>query len=117
MLTDQVGDVVYIRSAANGSYKVARCDPKNDLKMPGWGIIIAKWNYTSCLVQTYGEIKNIYTGLIPRRVYSISGDGRPKFPPDGPDPGGTFLHQNLGLATDVGVLFLNPSVDPTRRIA
>ena len=116
MLTDQVGDAVYIRSQANGFYKVARCDPKVTTKMPAIGLIVAKWNFTQCLVQIWGEVRGLFTGLLPRRTYTVSADGRPKFPCDGPDLGGTFLHQNLGVALDVGVLLLNPSVDLTRRI-
>lgn len=116
MLTDQVGDAVYVRAQANGVYKVARCDPKNAAKMPAIGIIIAKWGFTDCLVQIWGEVRGLFSGLLPRRMYSVSADGKPTFPCDNPDPGGTFLHQNLGVALDVGVLLLNPSNDLTRRL-
>ena len=118
-MTDQVGQAVYIRAQANGEYKVARCDPTNPSKMPAIGIILNKWlagGSYHCLVQIWGEVRGLFSGLLPRRMYSVAVDGRPKFPCDGPDPGGTFLHQNLGVALDVGVLLLNPSNDLTRRV-
>jgi hypothetical protein len=115
-LTDQVGQAVYIRDQANGAYKVRRCNPRDPTSMPAVGVIIAKWNSTKCLVQIWGEVKGLYTGLLPRKTYSVSTDGRPVHPPEGPIPGGTFLHQNLGVALDVNVLLLNPSVDPTIRV-
>jgi hypothetical protein len=110
MLTDQVGDGVYIRGAANGFYKVARADPQNLVKMPVLGVIVKKWDYTSALVQTFGEVKNIYVGLEPGKQYVVGADSRPaRFMSLSPPSGVSYLTQPLGQAIDTGVLFLRPS--------
>ena len=113
MLTDQVGDAVYIRAQANGAYKVAKCDPTTPAKMPAWGVIIQKVGFTSCVVQTEGEVRNIYTGLTPNKPYSVATNGRPIYPPQLTSGG---MHQNLGVAIDVGVLYIRPA-DPVRLTA
>jgi hypothetical protein len=118
MLTDQVGDSVFIRGAMNGFYKVARTDPKYLTKMPAIGIIIRKWDYTSALVQLYGEIKGLYTGLSPGKRYFVGLDGRPALPEDFEemDPGERWRIQTLGVSLDVGVLLLEPSNDLITRV-
>jgi len=114
-LTDQVGDLVYITSAANGFYKVKRCNPASYAMMPAWGVIVQKYSTTKCTVQTQGEVRNIYTGLIPNKTYSVSSSGRPTFPAQFP-LGGFVMHQIVGVAIDTGVLYLRPA-DPTRLAA
>lgn len=112
MLTDQIGDLVYIRAQANGYYKVARCDPTNASKMPAWGVIVQKYGFTSCIVQTSGEVRGVYTGLVPNKTYSIASNGKPTYPPEFLT-GGFVMHQNVGIAIDTAVLYLRP-MDPTR---
>ena len=110
MLTDQVGDAVYIRGQANGYYKVARTDISISTKMPAVGVIIRKWGFTNALVQFGGEVRDIYTGLSPGKVYFINSVGRPVLPPIDPaDVGGRAYTQILGVALDVGVLLIKPS--------
>ena len=118
MLTDQVGDSVYIRGAMNGFYKVAKTDPRYLTKMPAMGIIIRKWDYTSALVQLYGEIKGLYTGLTPGKRYFVGLDGRPSLPEDfsSMTPGERWRIQTLGVSLDVGVLLLEPSNDIITRV-
>jgi len=118
MLTDQVGDGVYIRGAANGFYKVAKADPSNLSKMPAIGVIIKKWDYTSALVQLYGEVRGLYTGLFPGKRYFVGLNGRPALPGDfsNPSPGEKWRIQTLGISLDVGVLLLEPSNDLITRV-
>lgn len=118
MLTDQVGDAVYIRGQANGYYKVARADVSLGSKMPAIGVIIQKWDFTSCLIQLWGEVRNIYTGLSPGRTYFIDDVGRPTLDP--PDPtllGGRAYLQVLGVALDVGVLLVKPAENLLVRVS
>jgi hypothetical protein len=111
MLTDQVGQAVFIRAQANGFYKVWRCDPTSETKMPAVGVIIAKWGTTNCLVQLYGEMRNLYNGLIPGRRYFVGLDGRPTLAEDfgDPGPGERYRIQPLGVSLDIQVLLLGPS--------
>lgn len=109
MLTDQVGDAVYIRGQMNGTYKVARADVTLGVKMPAIGIILQKWGFTDCLVQMWGEVKGIYTGLSPGRVYFVNALGKPDLVPPSPSLGGRAYLQSIGVALDVAVLLINPS--------
>jgi len=118
MLTDQVGDAVYIRGQANGYYKVARADVGLYSKMPAIGILIQKWGFTDALVQLWGEIKNIYTGLSPGRTYFIDSAGRPTLvPPDPATTGGRAYLQVIGVALDVGVLLVKPAENLSIRVS
>ena len=116
MLTDQVGDAVYIRAAMNGAYKVARADVSTGAKMPAIGIIISKWGFTDALVQLWGEVKGIYTGLSPGRTYFIDASGRPSLTPPSPTGGRAYL-QVIGVALDVGVLLVKPAENLSIRVA
>ncbi len=116
MLTDQVGDAVYIRGQANGHYKVARADVGLYVKMPAIGIITQKWGFTDALVQLWGEVKNIYTGLTPGRSYFVDASGRPALTPPAPTGGRAYL-QVIGVALDVGVLLVKPAESLSVRVA
>jgi len=110
MLTDQIGDCVYVRGPMNGSYKVARADPLAITKMPAVGVIIAKWGYTDCLVRMSGEAKVIYSGLQPGRSYVVGVSGRPVLLSSITlAPGQELFIQVLGTALDSGVLHVQPA--------
>lgn len=118
MLTDQIGDAVYIRGQANGHYKVARADVSLGTKMPAIGIIIKKWEFTQALVQLWGEVKSVYTGLSPGRTYFIDDSARPTLlPPDPASLGGRAYLQVIGVALDIGVLLLNPAEHLSIRVS
>jgi hypothetical protein len=116
MLTDQIGDVVYIRGDMNGYYKVARVDVTLSSKIPAIGIIVQKWGFTNALVQITGELKGIYTGLTAGKTYFVGTNGRPNITPPSPSFGGRAYVQPIGVALDQGVLLVRPAENLTIRI-
>lgn len=60
-----LGDMVFVSGDRSGDiYQIDRCDISQANKRP-WGIILKKITIDSCWVQTYGEIRDLYSGLIP----------------------------------------------------
>lgn len=110
LLTDQVGDAVYIRADRNGAFKVAGARTASIAKMPAIGIIIKKWDFTQVLVQTTGVIEDIYSGLIAGKTYWVGENGQlsVSVPPlDGTTQ--RAYTQVIGVAMDEAVLLLKPS--------
>ena len=118
MLTDQVGDLVAVRSTANGSYKVWRADPTTPIRMPAVGVIVRKWNTTDCVVQLGGPIFGIYSSLVPGKRYFVGLNGRPTLSIDftDPGPGERYRIQTFGVALNLGILLLVPSADMVIRV-
>lgn len=116
LLTDQIGDAVYIRSQANGFYKVAKADVTTTVKMPIIGVIVAKWNYTNAVVHLEGELKDIYTGLQPGRTYFVGPDARPNISPPSPTPDGLAYCQVIGVALDIATLLVRPASNLIVRV-
>lgn len=111
MLTNQVGDPVYVRGPMNGGYKVDRVDPTNTAKMPAIGVIIAKWGFTDCLIQLWGEARSLYSGLVPGETYFVGPSGAPTLAVNLPLPttGNRYYLQVLGVALDVAILLVKPA--------
>ena len=118
MLTDQVGDLVAVRSTANGTYKVWRADPAVAIRMPAIGVIVRKWGTTDCIVQLYGEIRGLYSSLLPGKRYFVGLDGRPTLATNfiDPSPGERYRIQTFGVALNLGILLLEPSADMVIRV-
>jgi len=118
MLTDQVGDMVYVRGAGAGTTLVARANAAQRSKMPAIGSIISKQGFTDCLVQLGGPVLNIYTGLTAGERYFTGLTGRPTIPSDFPDPGpGERYHiQHIGVAFNTDILALGLSTNMTIRV-
>lgn len=115
MLTDQVGDLVAVRSTSNGVYRVWRANPAARNKMPAVGVIVKKWGTTDCIVQLQGPVLNIYTDLIPSTIYMVGDDGRPVTSPPVPLTGEVRYVQHIGAPLAVQVLDLQPSMLMTLR--
>lgn len=118
MLTDQVGDAVYIRGNKNGQYKVARAATAGLSKMPAVGVIIKKWDFTQALVQTEGVVEGIYSGLVAGKTYWVGETGQlsATVPPlDGATQ--RAYTQVIGVAMDEAVLLLKPSQNMTIKVA
>jgi len=109
MLTDQVGDLVAVRSTSNGVYKVWRADPAVRNRMPAIGVIIKKWGTTDCIVQLSGPVLGVYTGLVPQRTYTVGDNGRPvNSIPTPSAPGEIRYVQQIGTPLSPTVLDLLP---------
>jgi len=114
MLTDQVGDIIYVRGDKNAYYKVARTDITNGDKLPAAGVIIKKWGFTDCLIQMYGPVEGIYAGLTSGKRYWVGDDGKPTNP--APEPvSGRLFWQTIGRALDDEVLFVDPGPMYSKR--
>lgn len=112
MLTDQVGDAVYIRGDKNGQYKVAKAAVGSIAKMPAIGIIIKKWDFTQALIQTHGVVEGVYTGLVANQTYWVGSDGKPAaaIPPHDGTTQRAYT-QVIGVALDAEVLYLRPAAN------
>jgi hypothetical protein len=109
MLTDQIGDAVYIRGNMNGYYKVARADVTLSSKIPAIGIIVQKWGFTNAIVQVNGELKGVFSGMRAGKMYFVGSDGRPSATPPVPHHGGRAYVQPIGVALDQGILLVKSS--------
>lgn len=111
MLTDQVGDLVAVRTTANGTIKVWRANPAVRSHMPAVGIIVRKWGTTDCIVQLGGPVFNVYSGLVPEVVYMVGDNGRPTDTLPAPGaPDELRYIQHIGTPLSNTVLSLQPSL-------
>jgi len=110
-VSEQVGDLVYISGPMTGDkLTVRKCDPSDQNKMPAWGMIVRKDSDTDCVVQKYGFVAGVYSGLIPGAVYWVDSAGELG---DYPRPG---FAQIAGQAVDPDVFFLEIETNMTRLI-
>lgn len=107
---DMVGDLVYVSAGISGSeYQVAKADVSHPEKMPVIAVIIAKLSETRCVIQLQGEVRNVYTGLVPGKIYFVGADGRPTTTPPAPMGAGLKAYiQTAGVAVGESVLLFNP---------
>lgn len=68
--------------------------------MPAWGMVVRKDSDTECVVQRYGIVQNIYTGLVRNEYYWVDSVGELG---DYPRPG---FAQIVGQAISDNVFFL-----------
>lgn len=116
---DAVGDFVYVAGGANGfEYQVSKADISHPEKMPVIAVIIAKISETSCVIQFYGEVRDVYTGLIPGKLYFVGSDGRPSISPPSPAGGenSRAYIQAAGVAVGESVLLFNPANELKIRV-
>jgi hypothetical protein len=75
--TDDVGHAVYVSGDKVGSLlQVTKADVDNPSKMPAIGLIVEKLSTTDCLVQLFGEVEDVYTGLTPNLSLFVGTDSR-----------------------------------------
>jgi hypothetical protein len=114
LVTDAVGDCVYIRGASiSGRFQVERADISDALKMPAVGLIASKQSATSCNVLLNGIAT--LTGLIPGKPYFVSDTG----PITSVRPvasGVAKFVQHMGVALDATRLSLSPNHHMTKVI-
>jgi hypothetical protein len=110
---DNVGDLVYI---AGSGMIVSRADPTNNSKMPAVGCIISKSSDTDCEVQVGSVVTNVYSGLVPGKIYFVGTDGSITVSRPTPQIGRSLLVQPVGVALDISKFLINPSPTITRLI-
>lgn len=114
---DSVGDLVYISGPKLGSdYQVQRADPSDYAKFPAVAVIVAKLSSTRAVLQFQGEVKGVYTGLIPGKIYWAGASGSPSATPPVAGVGGKMRVQSIGVAVDTDVLRLEPLKNAITRI-
>lgn len=114
LTTDDIGAMVYIRDAAVGEmYKVEAVDPDDLSKMPAVAMIIQKITSTSCVIQFYGEVADVYTGLTPGSRYFV-GDATGALSEGAPTGSGKII-QSVGVALSSNVLIMDPHFVMAKR--
>lgn len=110
LATDVVGDcIISTGDRISGFYQVTRIDPRVLSSGPSWGIIISKQTATDCVVQMFGVLDGVYTGLTVGKIQWVGLDGR--LNDDNSTvtalPAGQVFVQQMGLsiASDVVLLF------------
>jgi len=112
-----VGDCVYISGPKAGDLcQVGRADPRDALKMPAIGVLIAMAISGQGEVQILGELSDVYTGLNVRKSLFVDETGRLSESPPAPLLGGYAYVQALGYSIDPGSLILVPSFTMVKRI-
>ena len=105
--SDSVGRFVYISGDRVGkTYTVCTVDPLVRAKMPAIGLIIQKYTTTKCVVQLFGEVRGIFTGLTPGHYVFIGLSGELVSAPVDPPVGRFLFHQMAGIAFASDVVFL-----------
>jgi len=110
-ISEVVGKFVYISGDRVGkTYTVSTVDPFTRDKMPAVGLVIQKYTDTKCIVQLFGEVKNLFTSLIPGHYVFVGANGDLTQFPVSPFPGVGVFHQSAGIAfaSDVVFLYLDP---------
>jgi len=108
LATDAEGDVVRIRGNVVGDrYQVTKVNIDSIPTLPGIGIIIQKTTSTECVVQTYGIVRDVYTGLTFHKRLFVGTTGRLiEGPP--PRPTGGFRGvQAMGVVLSATELLLD----------
>lgn len=104
---DAPGDLVVVAANRSGNdYVVARTDMGQPGAKPAVGCIIAKLSSTRCVVQLEGEVKSVYSGLVPGKPLFVGLNSRPTHIPPSPAPGGQAYLQIVGVALAEDVLLL-----------
>ena len=114
--SDSVGDPVCIRDdRINGKWRVEQANPYDDTKMPAIGILIAKSTPTVGVVQIFGPIENIFTGLDFTKPSYIVGTAGIQLAAPPPGPLGFAWVQHIGKAVASDILFLSGTLSLLKR--
>lgn len=113
-----IADIVGIAGApVSGRYFVDTTDPSTLLEMPGIGVCIDKVGSTTAVIQFQGEVKGIFTGLTPGKVYWVSsGGGITSTPPIPTVLKPRIYLQAIGVALASDVLMLQPDPKMSVRV-
>jgi len=116
LATDSVMDCVRITgSKVSNRFQVTKVDPTNPGEDQAIGIIIKKYDPTTCVVQFHGPMRGVYTGLAPGKRYWIDTNARLTTAIGTPAIGGVFYLQMMGVATDDEEILVDPHMPMKRR--
>lgn len=107
--TDSVGDLVYISGPKSGNdFMVSKVDNKDGSKMAAIAVIVSKSTPTNANIRFSGELKDVFTGLIPGKRYFVGNTGQPvaTVPTPG-SPTERLYVQCVGVATNTDTLRLD----------
>ena len=113
--SDAVGDLVCIRDIpVNGKWRVEKANPGDASKMPSIGILTKKITPTVGVVQLYGPVFNIFSGLTIKKTYCVDYDGI-RIGPPGIGPSGYSFRQFIGVSIATDILFLEIDLSMIKR--
>ena len=116
LATDAVQDCVRITGPKGSNrYQVTLVDPTNPTEDQAVGVIVKKYDSTTCVVQFHGPMRSVYTGLAAGKRYWIGADGRLTLTAGTPGAGGIFYLQMMGVATSDDEILLDPHMPVRRR--
>lgn len=108
---EEVGDCVRISGNKVGSlYDVRKHDPTTPGYDQAVGVVVKKYDATTCRVQFSGPVKSVYTGLVPGRRYFVGSDSKLSLDSGSPGPGEWFLSQLMGVAVASDEVELSPGI-------
>lgn len=114
--SDGVGDCVYLYGPkiTDDWYQVRKADITNSDKMPSFGIIVEKYTPTTCKVQWFGFVENIYSTLVLGKPHFVGYDSKPTWPNPARSAAAHIL-QKIGIAFDSDTLLLVPDLRIFKR--
>jgi hypothetical protein len=101
-----VGDIAVTVSYLGEIPVVKKMDIDTISQFSVLGMIIQKIDSTNCIVQVGGEVRGIYTGLIPGRRLFVGTDGRLTHTVPTPAPVGVRLSQAAAMALTPNALYI-----------
>jgi len=115
--SDTVGKCVHISGDVVGDdYQVRTASPDALSTMPAIGVIVSKFSATRCLVFTFGEMQDTYSGLTPGRVMFVGDDGSLTAVPPVPPLGESRYIQSMGVAYGASTVMIVPDFSLVKRI-
>lgn len=113
---DSVGDIVCMRGLPSGDkWRVQTADPFDKTKMPAVGILISKSTPTVGIIQLFGKLLGVYTGLDYTKPCFVGISGVTQIPPIPVIVGAIVCVQNIAFVTDEDGVFLTGNTQMIKR--
>jgi len=113
---EAVGDCVRISGSKIGSlYQVRKMDPTVAGTDQAVGIVTKKYDATTCRVQLWGPMPDVYGSLVPGQRYWVDVDSTLTPVRPSPAPGGVLYLQMMGVALDDDELLVDPHMPMVMR--
>ena len=110
LATDSVGDCVRITGPKiSNRFQVAKVDIATPGQHLAVGIVVKKFDPTTCVVHFHGPLRNVYLALSPGRAYLVGTDSKVAKPGDPNYPvSGSHFFQQIGVSTSTNELLVIP---------